>query len=303
MSVSHNSILAPVFIVGEARSGSSLLDRTLESHSSFRPRKVWHIESKILSFSCRSHKLDDYQDTGPFKYMLLDDGVFKRFLESIRPVQRLHRALYQFRLNAFVNRIPALWAAAGNRAMLKSFFSHAQRARGCQRIGEKTPSNAANAAKLKRVFPDCKVLYIHRHPVDVFSSYRKLASRLGTGSWPDIGVEEFCQLYGQRTEAILRFGRKHPADCMLVRYESFVQEPENEWRRICDFIHEPFEPECLKAKLTDRRRKDDDPITGAICATTKRWSRYVDPETVWHVERRLLSTMRALAYETYHGTC
>jgi ABC-type polar amino acid transport system ATPase subunit len=41
----------PVFIVGEARSGTSVLYRTLQKHSSFRPKEINLVESKILSYA------------------------------------------------------------------------------------------------------------------------------------------------------------------------------------------------------------------------------------------------------------
>jgi hypothetical protein len=43
--------------------------------------------------------------------------------------------------------------------------------RASQRVLEKTPRHVEHIDKLFHCFPKAQMLYIHRHPVDVYSSY------------------------------------------------------------------------------------------------------------------------------------
>ena len=48
------AVLEPVFIVGEARSGTSILYRTLQQHPSFRPRTEDLTESNAMALTPRA---------------------------------------------------------------------------------------------------------------------------------------------------------------------------------------------------------------------------------------------------------
>ena len=48
-----------------------------------------------------------------------------------------------------------------------------QKARGVNRILEKTPAAIYHLPEINATFPCAKKLFIHRHPIDVFTSYRR----------------------------------------------------------------------------------------------------------------------------------
>jgi Sulfotransferase family len=108
--------------------------------------------------------------------MLDDVRAYAAFLRSIGPARAVSA------LAAPVNYLlgehdPAIWIWLPNRnhLVLRSYF-FAWQARGCPRLVEKTPTNIRRLPKLARTFPAGRFLYIHRHPVDVFTSYRRRAA-------------------------------------------------------------------------------------------------------------------------------
>ena len=65
---------SPVFIVGEARSGTSILYRTLQKHSSFRPRQTNLAETNIFAHLRRTFMFgQSYPET--LRQFMLDDMV------------------------------------------------------------------------------------------------------------------------------------------------------------------------------------------------------------------------------------
>jgi hypothetical protein len=291
---------APVFIVGEGRSGSSLLYRTLELHSSFRPRKVWHIEAKIFQHTNLTHRLTPDTNNSLYKYMLLDEEYFSEFLKQIRMIRILHQYTSNRYARILSQKYRVFWIVWLNHLVLRTYFYYAQQARQCHRIVEKTPFNTPHIDKLNWAFPNCKLLYIYRHSVDVLSSYRKVYRQEREAGWANISVDAFCAMYQRRIAAIMEAHSKRPDDLMLVRYETFVENPAEEFRKICSFLGEPFESEPVSITenpdYTSRREKH---ITGNIKTKTKDWGDYISVTEARDIENALAVTMRTLNYEKY----
>ena len=58
------ALCSPVFIIGEARSGTSILYRTLQKHSAFRPREIDLTETHIFDLIKRTFMFRrDYPET------------------------------------------------------------------------------------------------------------------------------------------------------------------------------------------------------------------------------------------------
>lgn len=79
---------SPVFIVGEARSGTSILYRTLQKHTSFRPREPNLVETEIFSHLRRTFMFSMSYPQPLIRFMLDDQGPYRDFLRSIRALER-----------------------------------------------------------------------------------------------------------------------------------------------------------------------------------------------------------------------
>lgn len=291
----------PTFIVGEARSGTSILYRTLMKHPAFRTRQPNLVETEIFAHLRRVFMFGPTYPEPLLRYMLDDEDAYRAFLASIGALRMVSA------LNIPVNlafRGTSTWTLYTNLShlVLRSYFFHARRARGCRRLVEKTPTNTAHIGSLSRTFPNARLLYIHRHPVDVFSSYRRRGQADPGAEWARaLTPEAFCQTYEQSANRALDWVARGHGNLLLVSYERFTGDPAQELHRVCEFLGEPFEPSMIEEPDPDPGRWKGDPLLwGPVVPVTKRWQDYMTPEEARRIEDRLQTTMRRLGYEA-HG--
>jgi hypothetical protein len=290
---------SPVFIVGEARSGTSLLYRTLQKHPSFRPRTQNLVETDAFSHLRRTFMFGPAYPETLLRFMLNDSIAWRAFLHSIRPLKAMSAAFAPVNY-VLRDRVRWLWYANLHHLVLRSYFFYAWQARGCVRLIEKTPTNTANLPRLAVTFPRARFLYIHRHPVDVFTSYRRRAAVDPQAEWAQLTLDEFCRRYDIATGRALEWRDGGHANLHFVRYESLTTAPEAAFRAVCTFLEEAFVPEALEEHAPDPDRWPVDPhLWSGIVRRTKRWQDYVSSDEMMELQRRLAATMAALGYELY----
>ena len=291
---------SPVFIVGEARSGTSILYRTLQKHTVFRPKEINLVETKILSYSSRSFLLKQLDSSNPLRYMLNDHIQYQNFLTSIKKILLLHKLLC-FRMNLkMVNLVPIWWYMNLNHIVLRSYFYFAKKARGVNRIVEKTPGILEHSPKLLLAFPKCKLVYIYRHPLDVYTSYVKRRQIQPGKPWLELPLNKFCRMYRNDIHLALTYRSRMKQSLLLTKYEDFTQDPETEFARICTFLKIPFEQEAVVETDPDLTKWKPDPhLFGKITPKTKNWQNFISLEKAQYIENQLRTTMKKLKYETY----
>jgi hypothetical protein len=290
---------APVFIVGEARSGTSILYRTLQKHSTFAPKKQNLVETEVFAHLPRAFLFDRTYPEAWIRFFLEDHQEWELFLRSIRlprvataalaPVNYLRRHRWRW-----------LYDAGMGPAVLRSFVFHATRARGCLRLVEKTPTNVHHLEELTAAFPNGRLLYVHRHPVDVFSSYLRRAVIDPAGGWANLDVRTFAERWTASTSRALSWLDSGNTNLFTIRYESFVEDPVTAFQEICAFLDEPFEANALEEERPDNRRWPVDPhLWGAIVPRTKEWRDHISTEEAAMVQYLTGSVMRRLGYQPY----
>lgn len=290
---------SPVFIVGEARSGTSMLYRTLQKHPSFRPSTPSLVETEVFAHLWRTFMFGpDYPDP-LVRFMLGDERAYGAFLRDIRPLRVLSAVLapvnYLLR-----DRASWLWYVNGHHLVLRAYFFHAWRARGCLRLVEKTPTNTRHLGALARTFPHARFLYIHRHPVDVFTSFRRRAAVDPDAGWADLDLEAFCRLYERGAQRALAWQQAGHANLLLVRYEALTTEPATAFAEVCAFLDEPPAPEAVEEPAPDPDHWPVDPhLWGEIVPRTKRWQDFLTAREADVLQDRLAATMQALGYAPY----
>ena len=290
---------SPVFIVGEARSGTSVLYRTLQKHTSFAPKTIDLTETEVFALLHRVFMFHARYPEQLLKFMLRDRDRWTGFLRSIRPCRFMNGILLP--INLLIRRPPRwLWYANLHHLTLRSFFWHARAARRCPRLVEKTPTNTPYLHPLKHTFPKSRFLYVHRHPVDVFASYRRRAQNDPGARWANIGIEDFCEKYERSTSAVLSWLDAGADDLLMVSYENFTSDPETSFREICGFLDERFEQEALIENDPDPRRWRGDPLLwGPIVTTSDLWRDHVSKIEVNSIQSRLAPIMSRLGYAPY----
>ena len=108
---------------------------------------------------------------------------------------------------------------------------------------DKMPGNWYQLKLIKQVFPDAKVIHCVRDPQDcLLSCFKQRFSQNGL-SWA-ASPEGIIQYY--------RLWEEVGVDEFEVQYETLVENPEGEIRRILSFLEIPFEESCLSPEASDR---------------------------------------------------
>lgn len=207
------------FIVGAPRSGTTLLQTVLSRHSKiFIPPET----EFFMTFG------DEAVKTWGF------DQYIRQFLASQRwKDQGLRDSELRAEINRSARNVPT-----AREVFLAMMTLHARK-QGKTRIGEKSPHHCRCVWEILESFPDAKFIHLVRDARDVVASRLRMPWSVGSHlaiarEWRRI-METHHALQGQV-----------PAESYIeVRYESFVAQPEEQTRRICDFLGERFEPEMM----------------------------------------------------------
>ena len=290
----YRSELNPVFIVGTPRSGTTLLYRTLLKHPSFKPKDLCLEETKIFlkpDISIISQQKPD----SLFNYMLEDEEAYLKYLKSIRAERIWQEIFVKSGVIRFILDKPVSWNLLLNPRIVRKYFYFARQARGCQRIIEKTPRHLHRYNRISKSFPSSKIIITIRHPVDVYSSYKKRMQRDPDSNWLDYSLPEFVKRYRDMSVHVYKLNKFEKVLC--IKYENFVENPEQEFRRICRHIDEPF----LKEPLIEGEKRlseyQVDPyLSKPIMNKTKNWSDYLREDQVILLERKLQPEMNQFGY-------
>ncbi len=109
------------------------------------------------------------------------------------------------------------------------------------RIGEKTPRHCEHLPRILQIFPDAKIIHIHRDPRDVILS---LKERAWAQKKSVAANARHCRGVFERMETFQR--NNGEARALEVSYESLVAGPERELKRVCAFLGEPFDASMLR---------------------------------------------------------
>lgn len=287
---------SPVFIVGEARSGSTILYRTLLKHPAFKPRVENLQESSFIVQASNAASFTRSEPRNMRRFMLEDEEEWSEFLRSIRPLQMWLRL-------AAPAGPSGTWAFGPGRWVARSYAFHALRARGAGRLVEKTPNHIHHLDQLMQCFPAARLLYIHRHPVDVYSSLVRRGAVDPKADWARVSVEEFCHRYRSHLQRALEGVARYPQAVRLVRYEQFTTSPEPVLEELCRFLRVAYSPEAL-AELDDPEGwahwEKSRHLYDGIKTQTKRWQDYCDYTMAGRIHDLLGPEMTYLGYAPYH---
>lgn len=251
-----------MFIVGEARSGTSIAHRSLLLHPSFAlsdPSKSGLADSN--AFVNPLHILDGFSpDSGLAEYLLNDAAIIEQLHQTIQryrgPAKRgwkVYRAAKKFGLPA-----KPLWKLGKFPDILHAYFDAAQTSRGQKRLLEKSPDHNWCIPEIIWTYPQAKVIYITRDPVDTYASYHKRYQReqkLGKPeeeiAWLKPSIEYITTCLKNNWGMINKAHRQWPTHITTIRYEDFVGNYERVMGALLTWLDEEAiinEPEATETK-------------------------------------------------------
>lgn len=202
----------PLFIVGLNRSGTTLVESILSRHPQVVSRGELSDVHEIEALALRSRRAG--------------------------PAAR-HTAMLAMSRD---------WAAAQAEVLAKR--SNAEVDPAIRIITDKLPENAVRLGLIARLFPQARVIYVRRHPLDagVSNFFQRFSHEQGFSTRLDwIGMRT-----RQIADAMVLWKQALDLPILDVGYEALVADPEGQSRRIIDFAGLNWRPECLEPNRTQR---------------------------------------------------
>ena len=213
------------FIVGTGRCGSTLLQSMLTSHSRVVVPAETHFFSKfdpakVVGGAVTEWNLGAYLDGCEREAYWGDLGIARAELEAaVRGGARDTRALFVW----MMERLAEGGIPAGSV------------------VGEKTPHHEKWIDRILGVFPGARFISMYRDPRDVVVSLREMPWR--TSDSVLLNARRCRKTYERQA----RYARGLGGDVFAtLRYETLVEDPEGELRRICAFLGIAFEEGMLR---------------------------------------------------------
>jgi hypothetical protein len=264
----------PFFIVGSARSGTTLLRLMLNAH----PDVAVPPESRFITeLWAHSPEVD--------RRSFLDAlRTHARFNAWELPIERVEEELG--------DRSPIVYADA-----IDAVYRAYTKARGKKTWGDKTPRYVEDIPFLARQFPDARFVHLVRDGRNVALSYADVPFGPKT-------VAKAADLWARRVSTGMRDGRALGPDRYLeMRYEDLVEDIEGRAKEICDFLGLAFDAGMLD--YTERARSDVLPraakynphVTEKPIAQTRSWQTDMPDRHVAVFEVIAGSVLAELGYE------
>ncbi|MFQ5535034.1 MAG: sulfotransferase [Sphingomonadales bacterium] len=218
----RNEIRLPFFIVGAARSGTTLVRLMLNEHRRVTiPRESWFLSDLMdkLPIGC---PLSPAQ-VGQAYSLIVGHERWKDWDIPNGALLDALTGLTEPRLDQLVEAVFQLVATEDSGP----------------RWGDKTPEYVREITRLHRLFPEAKFIHVIRDGRDVSISLRKT-------KWRGSSVRATACFWRDYVLAGMQQGRGLPDRLYLeVAYEDIVTSPEDELTRICEFLSLPFDPKMM----------------------------------------------------------
>lgn len=221
----------PIFVVGAPRSGTSMLRFMLDRHPAIGLCDETHFFYYV--HSRRRHFGD-----------LSDPDARRRLVERYLEMKNIRV------LGLDLDRLAETLVESGRsyRLFFLVLLARYARENGKRRLGEKSPDHALHAETLCDWYPRCRIVHLVRDPRAVVGSLRRMP-------WARDSVMANARWWRRNNEGALRVRDRD--SYLSVRYERLVSHPEEQLRRICRHVGEPYSG----AMLSPDRDEDHRPWT------------------------------------------
>jgi Sulfotransferase family len=201
----------PIFILGFPRSGTTLVEQILCSHSSV------HAGGE-LTFLGELRNLADDLLPGPERF---PGNLALSWTSDRHYVAALFRDYYFARSEQY-----------GLLRSGKPFYT------------DKMPFNEIHLPLLKMAFPQAKIIRVVRHPLDVCVSM--LANNMTHGFACAYRIEDIVDHLAAVFDLVEHYTRQLDAGDLVLRYESLIEDQAAQTARLLEYLGLPFEDACLR---------------------------------------------------------
>ena len=202
----------PIFILGLPRSGSTLLEQILASHSKIDGT----LELPNILSMAQSLRGDDIYGK---------EGNYPKSMESLTLKQREDFG--------------------------KSFIEDTRMHRkDAPMFTDKMPNNFRHIGLIHLIMPNAKIIDARRYPLDCcFSMFKQLFAQ---GQEFTYGLKEAGSYYSSYVKLMHHWEKVLPGKILRVNNEDVISDLDEQVKRILEFLDLPFEEECISFYETNR---------------------------------------------------
>ena len=197
----------PIFILGLPRSGSTLIEQILASHSQVEgTSELADVQRIVMELRGRGTDLENPRYPGVLTE--LTAAEFARFGERFLAETRVYRQTG------------------------RPFFI------------DKMPNNFRDIGLIHLMLPNAKIIDVRREPMACcFGNFKQL---FASGQEFSYSINDLARYYRTYLELMRHWNMALPGRILTVHHEDVVDDLEGSVRRILDFCGLPFEPACLE---------------------------------------------------------
>lgn len=262
----------PVFITGLLRTGTTFLQHLLAQHPDLRSPALWETmapasreEPDDLVAACEAYIEEYYRAAPGFRSIHL--------LRAHLPEEchRLTANSFRHSIYALRYRVPGYSRWLRGQSMLPAYRFHKDQLRCVlwRRPGApvllKCPSHLWHAEDLARVYPDAKVIRLHRSPAVAVPSVCSLTATVRAARSDTVDREEIGRYWLEYAAEALNGLRRGigPGDTapLDLDFREVVGDPLGAAERLCDYIGVPLTAEA-RSRMTSFMAAENDATTG-----------------------------------------
>lgn len=260
----------PIFIVGLARSGTSMLQVAFAQHPTMFD--IANCRETFIFLRPRQPYVD------PIHFPTRAYLKGRPNLMALREWVESHEA--EFGELSEADSIRAFFYFAGNMVYP-----------GRHPL-EKTPGHLRKLELIFEVFPRSKILVCSRDPVDVVASYRKrLAKAQADGeppektAWLDKGVDEMIGVFERFTRMVNDAIPAHGQDMFMAPYDWLIDSPAESIEAICQFVGMEFVPTMVASEATGSKAEGKSEKAHAIQKRASDAHKVLSAEEIEKIQR------------------
>jgi tetratricopeptide (TPR) repeat protein len=202
----------PIFIVGLPRSGSTLIEQILASHSAVEGTHELADIPRIVA-ELRGRESDEGDPRYPAVLAELSDQDFRRLGDKYLHDTRIYRS-------------------------------------GLPHFIDKMPNNFRHVGLLQLMLPNARIIDARREPMAC--CFGNLKQLFATGQEFTYSVDDIARYYRTYLELMRHWDAVLPGRVLRVHYEDVVDDLQGNVRRLLEFCGLEFEPACVEFHRTER---------------------------------------------------
>lgn len=281
--MTHN---APIFIVGAARSGTTLLQFMLRSHPELSlPTAESHF---FIPFYQHRSEFGDLTNIGELTRLLkaIYDSRKIFFDEDVHGIRFNAESLAQRFHSRQLTSIPEV---------ISGIFEANAEAEGKRRWGDKTPYYILHLDTLLEMFPNAQFVHIIRDGRDCALSMLERKWDLQI-----FNTYHAAYTWNKYVNAGIAFGQQHPDHYHALHYESLLNEPEQTVANLCHFLNIEFNERVIDFNKTDGSGKT--PLLGQPLqkSNQEKWRKKMTSRQIRIFETLAGATLKRCGYSVIH---